>query len=70
MRQNKKKVIGGGQTCEIAGQRRQNETQEEANARKATMKEHVAEKIPNETEEEFNARRKNIRMQIEIQEKR
>lgn len=53
MRQNKKKVIGGEQTCEIAGQRRQNETQEEANARKATMKEHVAEKIPNETEEKI-----------------
>lgn len=46
-------------------ERRQNEREEEADARRVVMRDCVAERFQNETREESNARRENIRMQME-----
>lgn len=57
----KKRVIGGEQICERErAVQRQNETEGEANGRKAAIRECVTEKIQNETVEESKARRVNM----------
>lgn len=60
----KKRVIGGEQICERErAVQRQNETEGEANGRKAAIRECVTEKIQNETVEESKARRVNMWME-------